>query len=535
MQSPRPPSFDDPSWSLPDGFVVLERYEIKREIGRGGMGAVFEAFDRTLERPVAVKFLNPDKQTAQKAIERFQLEAVATGRIGHENICDVRDRGVTEDGMAFIVMELLEGESLFQLLHRECRLDPEKAIGIMLTVLDALEAAHDAGIVHRDLKPENIFLARGARGKLRVKLLDFGLSRFLDEKRKIRLTTIGKVVGSPSYMSPEQARGMVDVDHRTDVWAVGVILYQCLTGRRPFAGSNFNEILTAIVTEQPTRPSVVMPGLSDALDAVIMTALAMDRDYRYQSAAEFEDALREVIETRASALRAPTGKICEGEEAGIPTEEISALPQRTEPYVPRAKHARRSKRPARAKPLLTGKTIPLIAGGFLVFVLAGASAWFAVNRLSGTNEDTGSQAAGDETASVTTPITPPPPVPPSGSSEVAPSPTPPAAPTKTLGVPVVQPVQPPPPPSQAVPEPSPPPAGATKIVVRIQAHPPYSKIYLDGERVDDNPYMGDHARDGRSHNVKISASGFDDHEQSLVFDQDHALDIQLERDSRRRR
>lgn len=504
--------------------MVLERYEVKREIGRGGMGAVFEAYDRTLERPVAVKFLNPERSTARKAIERFQLEAVATGRIGHENICDVRDRGVTEDGMPFIVMELLEGESLFQLLHRECRLDPAQAVDIILPVLDALQAAHDAGIVHRDLKPENIFLARGARGKLRVKMLDFGLSRFLDEQRKTRLTTIGKVVGSPSYMSPEQARGLEDVDHRTDVWAVGVILYQCLTGRRPFAGSNFNEILTAIVTEQPSRPSVVMPGLSDALDAVIMRSLAMDKEYRFASAVEFEDALREAVENRESALRAPTQRICEEGEAGVTTEEVFA---RTPPQ--KKKIHRHKAKSAGPPPLLNRRTISMVVGGFLVFVLAGAGAWVAVNRLSNTEEEAQTNSTDDEAASVETSALPPQPLPP---PEPLPPRTPPPAPTAPTA-PAVLPEKAPGPPPAAAEERAP--VNTAPVSVRVQAHPRYAKIYIDGTRVTGNPHEGSFRRDQAPHQVKISAPGFQDHEESVVFDQDRSLEVQLERDPHRRR
>ncbi len=295
MGHPQPSPLGPECWSLPAGALVAERYEVVREIGRGGMGAVYEALDRTVERPVAIKFLDPKLAKSPKAITRFQNEAVAAGRIGHDGICDVRDRGQTKDGVPYLVMELLEGESLFHLLRRQCRLTPQETLELLIPVLDALTAAHDKGIVHRDLKPENIFVTRDSLGQLKVKLLDFGLSRFIDATNKNRLTTMGKVLGSPSYMSPEQARGLADVDHRTDVWAMGVILYECLTGQRPFTGANYNEILISIVTNDPFAPSQVMPSISPELESVILTAIAKDREQRFGSAVELARALEGAV------------------------------------------------------------------------------------------------------------------------------------------------------------------------------------------------------------------------------------------------
>ena len=283
-------------WTLPPGTLIAERFELVREIGVGGMGAVFEAIDGRLERPVAIKFLDPSLVSDDEHVARFQREALAAGRIGHPNICDVRDRGVTEDGFHFIVMELLEGRTFYELIQREGPVAPQRVVPIVLEVLSALGAAHRAGIVHRDLKPENIYISRAPNGQEQVKLLDFGVSRFLDDSNALRLTKSGKVLGTPLYVSPEQALAKRDIDNRADLWGVGVLLYEALTGRAPFKGKNTGQMLIKIIKQDPTPPKELVPWLSDPLQAVILKALRKDREERYRSAEDFavdlEQALR---------------------------------------------------------------------------------------------------------------------------------------------------------------------------------------------------------------------------------------------------
>ncbi len=278
-------------WTPKQGQVVGDRYELRDVIGTGGMGVVYAGFDRRLQRPVAVKFLNPTAAADGAALQRFQREALAAGRIGHENICDVRDLGTTEQGAPYIIMELLDGAPLSDQLLAEGRLSPEDAVSILVQVLAALDAAHAAGIVHRDLKPENIFLAESNSGEQRVKIVDFGISKALGDITDLRLTETGIVVGSPYYMSPEQARGRQDVDGRSDLWSVGVILYELLTGQLPFMGDNYNEVMIRIVTEEPRPPSELLPDIPKSLERVIMRALTKDRDERFGSARELAVAL----------------------------------------------------------------------------------------------------------------------------------------------------------------------------------------------------------------------------------------------------
>jgi serine/threonine-protein kinase len=298
-----------PDWSPNRGQVVDERYELRDVIGSGGMGVVHAGFDLRLQRPVAVKLLNPTAAADAAALQRFQREALAAGRIGHENICDVRDMGTTEQGTPYIVMELLDGAPLSDRLLAAGRLAPEEAVPIALQVLSALDAAHAAGIVHRDLKPENVFLTESTTGEQRAKIVDFGISKALADVTDLRLTETGVVVGSPYYMSPEQARGRRDVDGRSDLWSLGVILYELLTGRLPFEGDNYNEVMINIVTKEPAPPSAIRPELSASLERAVMRALTKDRNERFANAREMAAALGSgsvrAVPTPAAALSPP--------------------------------------------------------------------------------------------------------------------------------------------------------------------------------------------------------------------------------------
>ncbi len=283
------------SWVPSQGQLINKRYELLGQIGRGGMGVVHAGFDIKLERPVALKFLDPDFVGNAEALGRFELEALSAGRVDHENICDIRDMGTTTNGVPYIVMELLEGQPLSRLLSNESVLPPRLAVEISMQILGALDAAHDAGIVHRDLKPENVFLTTGAGGRLRVKIVDFGISKFMGEGGDLRLTKTGVVMGSPYYMSPEQARGCEDIDQRSDLWSVGVILFEALTGRLPFVGANYNDVMVKILTESPPRIREYRPGLSEGLDAVVYHALSRQRSDRFSMAQEFAAALEVIV------------------------------------------------------------------------------------------------------------------------------------------------------------------------------------------------------------------------------------------------
>jgi eukaryotic-like serine/threonine-protein kinase len=276
------------------GRVIAERYRITGLLGQGGMGAVYVSEHVHTGRKVAIKRLHPELAGDRKAVLRFQREARAAGATGHGHIVEVIDIGLAEDGAPFLAMEYLDGESLLQLLHREGRLTPARACHILGQTLDALDAVHAKGIVHRDLKPDNLFLTRRAGRGDYVKVLDFGVSKVRPEEGEpfdLTLTRTGALVGTPYYMSPEQARGAPAYDHRVDLYAVGVILYQCLSGQLPFDADNYHALLQAILQGQPPDLHEVAPEVPEPLSRLVHRAMASDPAVRFGSAAELLQAL----------------------------------------------------------------------------------------------------------------------------------------------------------------------------------------------------------------------------------------------------
>jgi serine/threonine-protein kinase len=265
------------------GETLDGRYSISRLLGRGGMGSVYQGRHTVIGKQVAVKFLRGEFANSEEMVKRFYREAQAAAAIGHRNIIDVMDVGVSAQGEPFLVMEYLEGESLSTMLSRTGPLDLAAACGILEPVLQALSAAHDKGIVHRDLKPENIFLVRQQSGAPIVKLIDFGISKITRTGDHTRLTQTGSLLGTPAYMAPEQAKG-VDIDARTDVYAIGVLLYEMLTGELPFGGDNYNQLLLAVMTEPPRPPSEANPGSPDVAEELVLRLLAKDPADRPQGA-----------------------------------------------------------------------------------------------------------------------------------------------------------------------------------------------------------------------------------------------------------
>ena len=248
------------------GRVVGQRYRIEREIASGGMGTVFEAKHTLSQKTVALKVLHPEVAQDEQARQRFLREVAAPARIGHDGICEVYDAGIDEDGAPFVAMELLQGETLRERLERP-GLSADDKLGYFHELLEALAAAHAKGLVHRDLKPENVFLSRRRDGSEVLKLLDFGIVRELSDSN---VTQAGVGMGTPDYMSPEQATNAKDVTARTDVWSIGVMLYEALAGEPPFRGNTPSAIVVDVIT-RPHTPlrsvaSTVSPGLSDLID-----------------------------------------------------------------------------------------------------------------------------------------------------------------------------------------------------------------------------------------------------------------------------
>ncbi|MBK8257815.1 MAG: serine/threonine protein kinase [Polyangiaceae bacterium] len=266
------------------GSIIADKYKLINVIGRGGMGAVWVAHNTALDVDVAVKLMRRDRASPE-ATARFTTEARAAAKLGHPSIVRVFDFGETSRGDPFIVMELLRGESFASLLARKKKLNPTVAVQTLLPVAHALAAAHAKGIVHRDLKPDNILLAKDESGVLTPKVVDFGIAKLVSADVDRHFTIAGEVLGSPDYMSPEQARGEDDIDHRTDIWTFSVLLYEAIGGRRPFDGANYNALLAAIIASRPT-PLTDLGACDATLWSVIEKGLAKERDARWQSVRE---------------------------------------------------------------------------------------------------------------------------------------------------------------------------------------------------------------------------------------------------------
>jgi serine/threonine protein kinase len=287
------------------GDLVDGKYRILRLIGEGGWGIVFEGENaRTLKR-VAIKVLRTQSAITPDIQARFEREAQAAGRIGSEHIVEVFDLGTLADGTSYMVMELLAGEDLSTRVHAAGRLAPVAAVKLVVQLLDGLGAAHAAGILHRDLKPENLFLVPTRTGEDFVKILDFGISKFANAPA-ISATMTGAVLGSPFYMAPEQARGLKQIDARTDLYAVGTVLFECITGRVPFEGDNFNDLMFKIVLAPRPNPIELVPDLDSELAPTMLKAISADPADRFQTAEQFRDALVQWLDTQGVAsVRAP--------------------------------------------------------------------------------------------------------------------------------------------------------------------------------------------------------------------------------------
>ena len=268
------------------------KYRIVRLLGQGGMGAVYEGHHELIDRRIAIKTLLPSIQE-EASVVRFEREARAAGRIGNDHILEIYDIGSLADGGRYMVMEYLDGETLSDRIRKRQRLHPAEVVHIALQLLNGLGAAHGAGVLHRDLKPDNIFLV-GTKAGIRdfVKIIDFGISKFNLGKDEMRMTATGMVVGTPYYIAPEVAKGLGDVDHRADLYAVGVILYEALAGRVPFDADNFNNLLFKIVLEEAPRLTTLVPDLDPALADLVHRAMAREKNDRFQTCAELAEALQ---------------------------------------------------------------------------------------------------------------------------------------------------------------------------------------------------------------------------------------------------
>lgn len=321
------------------GAVIADRYKLVRPIGRGGMGVVWVAHSLVLGVDVALKLIHSDLGGSTGST-RMAREAHAAARLGHPAMVRVFDFGWTSRADPFLVMELVQGESLGSILRRELRLPAIQAVQILLPLADGLRSAHDKGIVHRDIKPDNILLARDEFGRQQPKLLDFGIAKVDQiqvEDRK--LTQEGVALGSPDYMSPEQALGREDIDHRADVWALCVVLYETITGKVPWDQPNYNALMQAIIHEKPAPSTEFSAGDAD-LWRVIERGLQKNPENRWASMTELGEALALWLyehgvkeDISANSLRAVW---LDGSLSGVRMDLGSMMPNRSQSGVPLA-------------------------------------------------------------------------------------------------------------------------------------------------------------------------------------------------------
>jgi len=318
-------------------IVVAHRYEVIGEIARGGCGAVYEAIDLDHGQLVALKILTSGTMD-RAAAARFERESRVAGAIHHPNVCAVTDSGTLEDGSPFLVMERLYGETLRTYFARMGRLDPDQAIELAVQMLSGLEAAHALGIVHRDMKPENVFIVHRKGSLPLVKLLDFGMCRRKTSHRvdDHTLTRVGTVVGTPEYMAPEQASGLRDFDLRIDLYAVGVILYEMLTGTRAFYGADARAVLVSVLARQLPSVRALRPEVPVVLDRIVARAVERDPRARYFSAAEMQ---HDLLNARTAFRR----------QRAVRAQARAQVPVKAEWEMPTLQSQPRFSRPARTR------------------------------------------------------------------------------------------------------------------------------------------------------------------------------------------
>ncbi len=289
------------------GQVLEGKYRVARMLGSGAMGVVYEGYHLLLEKAVAIKVLRPEMAVLDEVRERFEAEARAAAAMGHPNIVTVTDMGRTPEGALYFVMDRLRGETLGERLARLHRLDVAALIPMATDVLSGLEAAHALRLVHRDLKPDNIFMTKLTAGREIAKILDFGVAKALASVGKRATgTQVGLTVGTPLYMAPEQAAAAADIDGRADIYAMGVILYQCLAGRPPFEGNDPLEVLTAVLSGAPPALSSLCPNAPPALVQLIESAMNRDRNLRPATAGEFGERFVQAVAGQGARAVAPS-------------------------------------------------------------------------------------------------------------------------------------------------------------------------------------------------------------------------------------
>lgn len=355
------------------GQIIDGKYRVEGLLGQGGMGAVYAGLHLHIESRVAIKVLLPEVTQSPEGNARFEREVRATGRIGNDHILRVHDVGTLPDGSRYMVSELLEGETMASRLKRAA-LSTRVTAELTCQLLDGLAAAHAAGIVHRDLKPDNIFLLPRKLGHEDfVKIIDFGVSKFQSEDPEaMSMTTTGAVIGTPYYLSPEQARGQKDIDARSDLYTVGVIMYQAVAGQVPVRADSFNELLFKIALQPPPALTADVPGVDPAFSALTAKAMAKEREERFQNANELREALEAWLAGSSQSARRASLPVA----AGWSGAETMAAPS----TVPTSSNFGRTSPPLPSyEPVERRSLLPVVAG---VGVLLAVGAAVALLKLA---------------------------------------------------------------------------------------------------------------------------------------------------------
>jgi serine/threonine-protein kinase len=371
----RRPAFQIPMTQLLPGMVVTPTIRLVSQLGRGGMGSVWVAEHLALRTQVVVKFMSAELALHSEAVERFSREAAAAAQVRSPHVVQMLDHGVTPAGVPFIVMEMLEGHDLARHLEMHGRLSLPQTAEIVAQVCKALGRAHERGIVHRDIKPDNIFLCEVGGGETFVKLLDFGIAK----GGNVPLggssgTRTGAMIGTPFYMSPEQIVGAKSIDHRTDLWSLGVVAYQCVVGAKPFQADTFGALAIAIHSGPVPAPSAVDAALPPGFDAWFARACARDPAARFGGAKELADALFAVTgATTGGAARSVPGA---APTPGVPTLPVYAgsAPAPLFPTAPIGTGAPLGPSPTNSGIGLGTGNRPRPGGGFAGWIVAGVGA-----------------------------------------------------------------------------------------------------------------------------------------------------------------
>ncbi|MDB4964883.1 MAG: hypothetical protein JWN44_572 [Myxococcales bacterium] len=481
------------------GQVLAERYRVIRLVGEGGMGQVYEAQHVNINKRFAVKLLRPEITSNAEAVARFRQEAWSASSIGHENIIEIEDFATLPNGSVYLAMEFLSGLALSDRMRQEPALTFGEALDVMLQVSSGLAAAHDKGIVHRDMKPENIFLGQ-KYGRPLVKILDFGIAKVSGAEGNRSLTRTGTIFGTPHYMSPEQALGK-PLDHRADIYSVGVIMYELFTGRVPFEAESFMGILTKHITSQPKRPREAAPerDIAESVEAIILRALSKEPEDRQQSMAELSGELATVAAELAPEVLQPRPASLALAQISKPLSSV--MPARTPTPMPRV--------PSGATPMprmpsgAQSVSGPIVDGAGDVDVPAkkrSATPWIAVAAMVLIG-GAGAVVWGTRT--------------PAGTSVVQPTTPPTPA--------VVQPVATPP-----VAQPTPPPKAPELEDVIVDSIPPGAKIYVDGVAVAEAP-EAIKVEKGKTKAVTLKKDGYADKEQTADPSVTRKLVVRLEK------